>query len=87
MPLNKKPSSRKRHRWSIEPGDLVQVIPHMRYAAAAPKKNDAETGVVVSVYSANVYEGSSAEVLVSSRKMLVDTKYLIRIDYNAAESE
>jgi hypothetical protein len=37
-------------------------------------------GIILTVYSANVYEGSSAEVLVEGQKILIESKYLIRID-------
>ena len=86
MSNNKKPSSRKRHRWSLEPGDLVKVIDHIRYAAAYPGEEwKPMVGVVLTVYSANVYEGSSAEVLVASQRIHVESKFLIRIDRNPSE--
>ena len=63
------PSSRKRHRWSLERGDLVEVL-----------RPERAFGVILVVYSANVYEGSSAEVLVGGTKVLIESKYLTRID-------
>jgi len=74
--MGEKPSSRKRHRWSLEPGDLVRVI-----NPRPPLESSAHPiGMVLSIYSANVYEGSSADILVGRRKLWIETKYLIRID-------
>jgi hypothetical protein len=70
--MGEKPSSRKRHRWSLEPGDLVETTG--RWDRSRP------VGIILSVYSANVYEGSSAEVLIGGQRMLIESKYLVRID-------
>ncbi len=69
--MDEKPSSRKRHRWSLEPGDLVK--------AAGRWDRSRPVGIILSVYSANVYEGSSAEVLIDGSKMIIESKYLVRI--------
>ena len=72
--MSEKPSSRKRHRWSLESGDLVKVL---RFGSC--NNDEPLLGVVLVIYSANVYEGSSAEVLVDSEKVILESKYLIRI--------
>ena len=85
--MSEKPSSRKRHRWSLEPGDLVKVgypMPEPTGFTGFRKVVEEQSlpayGVILVTFSANVYEGSSAEILVNSEKVILDTKYLIRID-------
>jgi len=82
--MDEKPSSRKRHRWSLEPGDLVRVS--RRPPPPGPwgtVHQEYVIGVVLSTYSANVYEGSSADVLVEGQKMWLESKYLMRIDIDS----
>jgi len=76
--MNEKPSSRKRHRWSIEPGDLVRISSGRAFGPSS--RPDNMIGMVLTVYTANVYEGTSAEVLFPEEKMLIETRFLIRID-------
>ena len=70
--MSEKPSSRK--RWhELKPGDLVKVLDAPRAYVV---------GVVIYTYSANVYESSSAEILVDGRREHISTRYLSWIDPN-----
>lgn len=62
------------------PGDLVAVHMkyHTRHIIMDPKM--APTGVVLSVYASNVYEPSSAEILLNGNKCIVEQRYLTRIN-------
>ena len=78
MTLNKKPSSRKHPRWrEFKVGDLVYInmaADSLRHVYSDPQKQT--VGVIVELYSSNVYEPSAAEVMVSGKTVFLEQKSL-----------